>query len=67
MIARHAGVRLDIKSFAMAVLGTEFRETSKRNMPKPWFTDRTAQRPYPFVKIVPASKKKTATKVPKKG
>ena len=31
---------LDIKSYAMAVLGTEFRETSKRNMPKRWFTDR---------------------------
>ncbi len=28
---------LDIKSFAMAVLGTSFRETSKRNMPKNWF------------------------------
>ena len=28
---------LDIKSFAMAVLGTSFRETSKRNMPKDWF------------------------------
>lgn len=31
---------LDIKSYAMALLGTEFRETSKRNMPKRWFTDR---------------------------
>ena len=31
---------LDIKNYAMAVLGTEFRETSKRNMPKRWFTDR---------------------------
>ena len=40
---------LDIKSYAMAVLGTEFRETLKRNMPKRWFTDRTAQRPYPFL------------------
>jgi len=28
---------LDVKSYAMAVLGTEFRETSKRNMPKRWF------------------------------
>jgi len=28
---------LDIKSYAMAVLGTSFRETSKRNMPKEWF------------------------------
>ena len=31
---------LDIKSYAMAVLGTEFREISKRNMPKRWFSDR---------------------------
>lgn len=31
---------LDIKSYAMAVLDTEYRETSKRNMPKRWFTDR---------------------------
>jgi 3' exoribonuclease, RNase T-like len=28
---------LDIKSFAMAVLGTSFRETAKRNFPKNWF------------------------------
>lgn len=28
---------LDIKSYAMAVLGTSFRATSKRNMPKSWF------------------------------
>lgn len=28
---------LDLKSFAMAVLGTEFRGTSKRTMPKEWF------------------------------
>lgn len=28
---------LDIKTFAMATLGTEFRETTKRNMPKRWF------------------------------
>jgi hypothetical protein len=28
---------LDIKSFAMAVLGTEYRESTKRNMPKAWF------------------------------
>lgn len=28
---------LDIKSFAMAVMGTSFRETVKRNMPKDWF------------------------------
>lgn len=31
---------LDIKSYAMAVLGTEFRATTKRRMPKAWFTDR---------------------------
>jgi hypothetical protein len=28
---------LDIKSYAMAVLGTEYRESVKRNMPKAWF------------------------------
>ena len=28
---------LDIKSYAMAVLGTSFRETAKRRMPKHWF------------------------------
>jgi len=28
---------LDIKSYAMAVLGTEYRATTKRNMPKTWF------------------------------
>lgn len=28
---------LDIKSFAMAVLGTDFRQTTKKNMPKEWF------------------------------
>ena len=28
---------LDIKSYAMAVLKTEFRETSKRKMPPDWF------------------------------
>ena len=27
---------LDMKSFAMAVLGTEFRKTTKRRFPKPW-------------------------------
>jgi hypothetical protein len=27
---------LDIKSYAMAVLGTPFRETTKRNFPKKW-------------------------------
>lgn len=31
---------LDIKSFAMAVLGTDFRETSKKKMPQRWFTAR---------------------------
>jgi hypothetical protein len=30
---------LDIKSYAMAVLGTDFRETAKRRMPKEWFDD----------------------------
>lgn len=28
---------LDIKTFAMARLGTPFRQTTKRNMPKAWF------------------------------
>jgi hypothetical protein len=28
---------LDIKSFAMALLGTSFHETSKRQMPRAWF------------------------------
>ena len=28
---------LDIKSFAMAILGTDYRETVKRNMPREWF------------------------------
>jgi hypothetical protein len=28
---------LDIKSYAMAVLKTEFRASTKRNMPKSWF------------------------------
>jgi len=31
---------LDIKSYAMAMLGTEFRRTAKRNMPKRWFGKR---------------------------
>jgi hypothetical protein len=30
---------LDIKSFAMAMLGMPYRETVKRNMPKQWFDD----------------------------
>jgi hypothetical protein len=30
---------LDMKSYAMAVLGTEFRESTKRNMPAAWFDD----------------------------
>lgn len=28
---------IDLKTFAMAVLGTEFRQTSKRTMPRSWF------------------------------
>lgn len=28
---------LDIKSYAMAVLGTEYRASTKRNMPRSWF------------------------------
>jgi hypothetical protein len=30
---------LDIKSYAMAVLGTTFKGTSKRKMPKEWFAE----------------------------
>jgi hypothetical protein len=30
---------LDIKTFAMALLGGEYRAASKRNMPKHWFDD----------------------------
>ncbi|WZP00698.1 3'-5' exoribonuclease [Isosphaeraceae bacterium EP7] len=30
---------LDIKTFAMASLGTSYRETAKRRMPKHWFDD----------------------------
>lgn len=30
---------LDMKSYACAVLGTPFRETTKRNMPRAWFSD----------------------------
>lgn len=31
---------LDIKSYAMAKLGVPYREATKRNMPKAWFSDR---------------------------
>lgn len=31
----HSG--LDIKTYAMCLLGTEFRESTKKNMPKSWF------------------------------
>jgi hypothetical protein len=30
---------LDIKTYAMAVLGKEYREATKRNMPRRWFDD----------------------------
>jgi hypothetical protein len=30
---------LDMKSFAMALLGTGFRDVTKRNMPRRWFDD----------------------------
>jgi hypothetical protein len=30
---------LDIKTFAMAMLGTDYRDSTKRNMPKRWFED----------------------------
>ena len=31
---------LDVKTFAMAVLGCDYRRATKRNMPKAWFTGR---------------------------
>lgn len=30
---------LDIKTYAMAVLGTDYRDSTKRNMPRAWFGD----------------------------
>jgi hypothetical protein len=30
---------LDIKTYAMAVLATEYRDSTKRNMPRAWFDD----------------------------
>jgi hypothetical protein len=30
---------LDIKSYAMAVMGTDYRDSVKRNMPKAWFDE----------------------------
>ncbi len=30
---------LDMKTFAMALLGREYRESTKRNMPREWFDD----------------------------
>ena len=30
---------LDIKTYAMALLGLPYRESTKRNMPKRWFSD----------------------------
>ena len=30
---------LDMKTYAMALLGTDYRESTKRNMPKNWFDD----------------------------
>ena len=30
---------LDMKSFAMAVLGTDYRDSTKKNMPRRWFDD----------------------------
>ena len=37
--ARYDRSALDIKSFAMAVLKSNYRESTKRNMPKRWFED----------------------------
>jgi hypothetical protein len=36
---------LDMKSLAMAVMKTDFRESTKRNMPKNWFD------PFPHMHI----------------
>jgi hypothetical protein len=30
---------LDVKTYAMALLGTEYRRTVKRTMPREWFDD----------------------------
>jgi hypothetical protein len=30
---------IDMKTYAMCLLGTSFKDTSKRNMPKRWFSD----------------------------
>jgi len=30
---------LDIKTYAMALLGLDYRQSTKRNMPKRWFDD----------------------------
>ena len=30
---------LDVKTYAMAVLGTDYRDSTKRNMPSKWFDD----------------------------
>ncbi|HZT80440.1 MAG TPA: hypothetical protein VFA26_09465, partial [Gemmataceae bacterium] len=30
---------LDVKTYAMAMLKTEYREATKRNMPRRWFDD----------------------------
>jgi hypothetical protein len=30
---------LDMKTYAMALLGTDYRDSTKRNMPKSWFDD----------------------------
>lgn len=30
---------IDMKTYAMCLLGTSFKETTKRNMPKRWFSD----------------------------
>lgn len=32
---------LDLKTLAMALLGTEYREAVKRNMPRHWFGPRS--------------------------
>ena len=38
---------LDVKSYAMAMLKTEYRESTKRNMPRRWFDALPAASPSP--------------------
>jgi hypothetical protein len=37
--SRFSHSALDIKTYAMAMLGTDYRDSTKRNMPSRWFDD----------------------------